>query len=123
MEKCRSIHDIVTAVTNAVAIEHQRLALRDAFGHPEIRAVASSIGINLEEVLVELEIMSNIKSLIAAIYDTCKSNNANGTMNTDAHAFVTAISMSVCQTPPTTPEVTQQNPPPARRQHKSHNVK
>ena len=61
--------------------------------------VASSIGMNLEEVIVVLEIMSNIKSLIAAICDICKSNN--GAMNMDAQAFVTAISMSVCQTPPT----------------------
>lgn len=108
-EKSRCVRGIVDAVVGAGTISQQRLALRDALGHPKIRDVASSIGLNVEEVQVALYIKDNIKKMVAAIYENCK-NSSNGSMNMDAHSFLNAISMSVVETPPTSPESTPTKP-------------
>ena len=104
-----SVKAIVSAATSAVTIDKQILALRDALGHPCIRAVASSIVLNLEEVQVSLYIVDNMNKVIAAKYENCKSKN-NKRLNNDAHTFMNAISLCIVETPPSSPEAASIQP-------------
>ena len=66
-EKRTRIRDIVRSVTEAGNIQQQRLALRDALGHPEIRDVATSIGVNVQEAQAAVNMMNNVKGLISSV--------------------------------------------------------
>ena len=96
--KNHSVRSIVTSIKNTGSIEQQRLSLRDALGHPEVRAVATPIGMNTEDVRVSQYIVDNIQKVIATIYDAFKSN-PNGKITSDAHTFLNVISMCVVETP------------------------
>ena len=84
--KHRKISEIVNAVASVGNEDAQRLALRDALGHPRIQDVTSSIGVNLEEVKTALFMTRNIKKLVETIYEKCKINNNQ--MSLDAQAFL-----------------------------------
>jgi len=78
-------------------------------GHPDIQAVDSSIGLNLDEVKVAMYILENMKKMIAAIYDKCKSSKC-GQMHTDAHSFLSAIATCIVETPPPLPDSATKKP-------------
>ena len=99
--KHRKVTAIVKSVASAGNEDQQRLALREALGHPDIQDLASSIGINLEEVKVALFMVRNLKNLVTSIYDKCKINNNR--MSLDAQAFLRGLAMGVLPTPPPTP--------------------
>ena len=112
----RSVKNIVAAVLDAGNIEQQRLALRDALGHPDVKVIASSIGLNTDRVKIALDAFDNLTRIVEAIITASKSKN--GGVNTDVKAFLLAIAMCINETPPPTPEAG----PSSTRRKKSTNI-
>ena len=91
------------SVTESVNIQQQRLALRDALGHPEIRDVATFIGVNVQEAQAAVNMMNNVKGLISSVYNNYQSKKGCA-MNEDAKALIKAIVTAIVPTPPSFPD-------------------
>ena len=79
------------------------MALRDALGRPEIRNVATSIGVNVQEAQATVNVMYNVNGLISSVYNNYQSRKGRA-MNKDAIALIKVIVTAIVPTPPSSPD-------------------
>ena len=100
--KNRYVKSLVECLKKCGSFEQQRLALRDALGHPEVRDVASSIGLKVEEATIGLDLLSNIKKTPESTQQiSSSSRDANASRN--CKTITNAIVLSCVHTPPADP--------------------
>ena len=75
--KCLMVQKIVDAINSVGEFEEQRLALRDALGHPRVRKVAASLGFDIESHKVAAHLLKQTSKLVISVNDK-KSNRGRG---------------------------------------------